>query len=218
MMCTAVADFFLKQGHNTHVLVHRDSDCLMSDEITWYLTRLEPKLPDRCSLFFTPLTDIEHQFCQPAHVADALGIPIEQAKALVEGIIDANAAKLAMQFAQKRLDLKTKVLRDKDNVPSASDLAQQRVSFDQVKGKELWGLLNQALTAQQKNPMHLLTKETAALKIDQLARFAAIAWPTQAQIRMYPANSAGTAEIMDNADEPMTASQAIGERLLNSLT
>jgi energy-coupling factor transporter ATP-binding protein EcfA2 len=181
MMCAAVADFFLKQGHDTYVLVHRDSDCLLPDEIEWYRAREEAKLPDRCALFFTPLTDIEHQFCQPAHIAAALDMPIEDATAIVEGIIDANAAKLAMEFSQKRTDLKNKILREKDDVPSATDLAQVRVSFEQVKGKRLWGLLNGALVAQQKNPMHLLTRQTDALKIDALAEFATEAWPPHAQ-------------------------------------
>ena len=97
------------------------------------------------------------------------------------GIIDANAAKLAMEFSQKRTDLKNKILREKDDVPSATDLAQVRVSFEQVKGKRLWGLLNEALVAQQKNPMYLLTRQTDALKIDTLAEFAADAWPPHAQ-------------------------------------
>jgi energy-coupling factor transporter ATP-binding protein EcfA2 len=179
MMCAAVADFFLKQGHDTHVLVHRDSDCLLPDEIEWYLSRTASKLPGRCKLFLTPLTDVEHQFCQPAHIAGALNIPIEQANKLIESLIDANSAKVAMEFSQKRYDLK-RILREKENVPSAIDLVQQRVSFGQVKGKSLWGLLHQALIAQQQNPMHLLTRQTDALKIDELAKFAAMAWPPEA--------------------------------------
>src|SRR4051794_6380803 len=91
MMCAAVADFFLKQGHDTHVLVHRDSDCLLPDEIEWYVAREQAKLPARCKLFFTPLTDIEHQFCQPAHLAAALNMSAHEATALVEGLIDATA-------------------------------------------------------------------------------------------------------------------------------
>jgi hypothetical protein len=182
-----VADFFLKQGHDTHVLVHRDSDCLLPDEIEWYLAREAPKLPGRCRMFFTPLTDVEHQFCQPAHIASALNMPPEQANALVEGLIDANAAKLAVEFSQKRMDLKAKILREKEDVPPAAGLVQQRVSFHQVKGKKLWGILNQALIAQQQNPMHLMTRQTDALKIDALAEFAAIAWPPVAQAEARPA-------------------------------
>lgn len=178
-MCLPVAEFFLKQGQNARVLIHRDSDCLLPDEIEWCHAREAAKLPDRCELFFTPLTDIEHQFCQPAHVAGALNIPITQANALVDSLIDANGALCAMEFAQKRADLKAKILREKKNVPSATELAQQRVSFEQVKGKRLWGLLNQALSAQGRNPRHLLTRQTDALKIAALAVFVAETWPPQ---------------------------------------
>jgi hypothetical protein len=197
MMCAAVADFFLKQGHDTHVLVHRDSDCLLPDEIEWYRSREASKLPYLCKLFFTPLTDVEHQFCQPAHIADALDMPVEQAHTIVENLIETNAAKLAMEFAQKRADLKSKILRERENVPSATELAQKRISFKQVKGKTLWGLLHQALTAQQQNPMHLLTKPSNALKIEELSVFAAMAWPPQVRPII--------------ADEELTVASGVGE-------
>jgi energy-coupling factor transporter ATP-binding protein EcfA2 len=209
MMCAAVADFFLKQGHDTRVLVHRDSDCLLPDEIEWYRSREASKLPDRCTLFFTPLTDIEHQFCQPVHIAGALSIPFEQADAIVESLIDANAAKLAMEFAQKRTDLKSKILRERENVPSATDLAHQRISFKQVKGKRLWGLLHQALMAQQQNPMHLLTKQTVALKIEELSAFAAKAWPPRVQAQAQPTAATRSFEIIANAADPSIDEEAI---------
>lgn len=192
MMCATIADFFLKQGHDTKVLIHRDSDCLLPDEITWYLDREASKLPAGCELFFTPLTDIEHQFCQPMHVADALKIQMQEATALVDNLINANAAKLAMEFSQKRMELKNKILRDKENVPSATELAQQRVSFEQVKGKTLWGLLNQALIAKQYNPMHLLTTQTDALKIKTLTRFAENAWPSPTPAQVANAATVGS--------------------------
>ena len=207
MTCAALADFFLKQGRDTYVLVHRDSDCLLPDEIEWYLDREASKLPGQCKLFFTPLTDVEHQFCQPAHIADALNMPIEQADALVADLISANAAKLAMEFSQKRTDLKAKILCNKENVPSATAMALQQVSFEQVKGKSLWGLLHQALTAQKQNPMLLLTKQTDALKIDELEKFAAMAWPSQA--RTEPAAADGSSKIVGISAAPIRTERAV---------
>jgi hypothetical protein len=207
MMCAAVADFFLKQGRDTYVLVHRDSDCLLPDEIEWYRAREASKLPARCKLFLTPLTDIEHQFCQPAHIADALNMTVEQANALIDGLIEASGAKLAMEFSQKRADLKAKILREKDDVPSATDLVGQRISFEQVKGKRMWGLLNQALAAQAQNPMHLLTKQTDALKITELTEFATMAWPpAQADRAAAAAITPGEAIVLE---EPPPAADAI---------
>jgi hypothetical protein len=50
-MSAVVADFFLKQGNDTHVLVHRDGDCMLADEVAWYTATEKEKLPDRCELF-----------------------------------------------------------------------------------------------------------------------------------------------------------------------
>ena len=69
-MSGTIADFFLKQGNNTHILIHRDGDCMRPDEVGWYLSREADKLPDRCELFVTPPTDVEHQFCKPDHLAE----------------------------------------------------------------------------------------------------------------------------------------------------
>ena len=61
-MSVTIADFFLKQGNNTRILIHRDGDCMLPDEVAWLLSKESTKLPDRCELFVTPLTDVEHQF------------------------------------------------------------------------------------------------------------------------------------------------------------
>lgn len=179
-MTATIADFFLKQGNNTRVLIHRDGDCMRPDEVTWYKAREAGKLPDRCELFVTPLTDVEHQFCKPEHVAGALGISLEDALQIVEGIIAANNASLAADFTNKRSDLKNKVLKTMDNVPSAANLLGAQIAFEYVKGKRLFGLLNGELTRLQHNPMNLTNKRTKALKIPELTQFAANVWPSPA--------------------------------------
>lgn len=175
-MCSAIAEFFIKQGNNTYVLIHRDSDCMLPDEIKWFVEKEQKKLPERTTLFLTPLTDVEHQFCKPEHISTALSLSGEAAIKLVEGVITSNAAKFAMEFAQKRTDLKAKALRDKQGVPSAIDLAKERVSFEQTKGKALWGQLHQELSASHQNPMLLLTTRTPALEIEELRTFAKTVW------------------------------------------
>ncbi|OAF19861.1 ATP-dependent nuclease [Bradyrhizobium neotropicale] len=180
-MTATVAEFFLKQANNTYVLVHRDADCMLPDEVEWYKARETKKLPDRCELFTTPLTDIEHQFCTPQHVSTALGISLEQATQIIDGIIAANNASLAADFTNKRGDLKSKALKAKPNVPSAADLLGAQIAFDFVKGKRLFGLLNTELTKLQYNPMHLVNKPTDALTVPQLKDFAKKVWPSLAQ-------------------------------------
>jgi hypothetical protein len=179
-MSAVVANFFLKQGNNTHVLVHRDGDCMLPDEVSWYTATEKEKLPDRCELFVTPLTDIEHQFCKPDHLAISMEISPEEARNILDGIIVANNASLAGDFANKRAELKNKVLRTKENVPSAVDLMGAKIAFEHVKGKRLFGLLNIELQQLGHNPMRLLTSKTDALKIDQLRTFADRVWPPAA--------------------------------------
>ena len=178
-MSGTIADFFLKQGNNTHILIHRDGDCMRPDEVAWYLSREADKLPDRCELFVTPLTDVEHQFCKPDHLADALGISLNDAQGIVGRIISANNASLSADFANKRIELKNKVLRPKKNVPTAADLLGAEIEFDLLKGKRLFGLLNAELPKLGYNAMRLLTTTTDALKIEQLRKFAERVWPPE---------------------------------------
>jgi hypothetical protein len=159
---------------------------MLPDEVAWYRQKESNKLPDRCELFVTPLTDIEHQFCRPKHVAAALEITLEEARTIIEGIIAANNASLSADFANKRSELKGKILRYKENVPTAADLLGAQISFEQVKGKRLFGLLNVELSQQGKNPMRLLTTRTEALEIEQLQKFAERVWPPEGAAEAQP--------------------------------
>lgn len=175
-MASTVADFFLKQGNNTKILIHRDGDCMLEDEVKWYSARESQKLPARCQLFVTPLSDIEHQFCQPPHIAAALSISSEDATKIVNGIILANGASLAAEFANKRSDLKSKALRSKDSVPSAADLLTSQIDFKFVKGKRLFGLLDAELVRLKYNPVKLVSVSSESLKIADLQSFANSVW------------------------------------------
>jgi energy-coupling factor transporter ATP-binding protein EcfA2 len=177
-MSATIADFFLKQGNNTHVLIHRDGDCMLPDEVAWYRSRETDKLPDRCELFVTPLTDVEHQFCKPEHLAEALGIRLEEAKTIIDRIISASNASLSIDFANKRTELKNKALKLKENVPSAADLVGALIEFKFVRGKRLFGLLNTELPRLGYNAMHVLST-TNALKIEQLSDFSKRVWPPE---------------------------------------
>ncbi len=176
-MAATIADFFLKQGNNTRVLIHRDGDCMLPTEVAWYVEKESKKLSDRSELFVTPLTDIEHQFCKPAHIAEALGMSFDDAEKIIGAIITANGASLTADFANKRAELKNKTLKQKQDTPTAADLLDAQISFEQVKGKRLFGLLVVELQKLGLNPMHL-SKSSVALSIEQLQNFAAKVWPT----------------------------------------
>ena len=148
----------------------------MADEVTWYKTKEAKKLPARCELFVTPLSDVEHQYCQHEHISEALNISLDNARSIVSAIMAANNASFAADFANKRTDLKSKALKGRDDTPSAADLLKGQIAFEYVKGKRLFGLLCNELTAQHHNPMHLSTKRTSALAIPELTAFARKVW------------------------------------------
>ncbi|MEF9926446.1 MAG: AAA family ATPase [Massilia sp.] len=152
-----IADFFIKQATNTWVIIHRDGDCMTDKEKEWWVENESKKLPERTFLFVTPLTDVEHSFCQPRHVAKVYGMTEEAANQKLQDILTENAAKLTVEYTQKRTHLKDNALRKMQNVPSAGDLIGKAICFNQVKGKSLLPLLLDSLSADNHNPMRLTT-------------------------------------------------------------
>jgi hypothetical protein len=158
-----IADYFTKQADNTYVIVHRDSDGMTDAEKAWWIESESKKLPDRTTVFVTPLTDVEHTFCRPEHIAAVYGMPLNDARALIDAAIAANSAAMAAEFAQKRSNLKDTALRKMENVPSAIDLLAHGIQFEQVKGKRLLPLVLSALQGAGHNPMRLTQTGSAAL-------------------------------------------------------
>ena len=132
-----IADFFTMQGVDTHVVVHRDGDCMTTDEKVWWAETEGKKLPERTYLFVTPFSDIEHAFCQPAHISAVYGISQNDAQVLINQILAANNASFLIEFTQKRMNLKATALRNKEGAASAEDLVNSQIVFDQVRGKSL---------------------------------------------------------------------------------
>lgn len=158
-----IADFFVKQAANTWVIIHRDGDCMTDDEKAWWVENERKKLPERTFIFVTPLSDIEHSFCQAAHVANVYEVTQEAAEKRIQDVLIANAPRLTVEYSQKRSHLKDNALRKKQDVPSAVDLIGDGIRFDQVKGKSFLPLLLDSLSADNLNPMRLTTVPSPAL-------------------------------------------------------
>jgi len=164
-----IADYFTRQADNTHVLVHRDGDGMSEAEKVWWVNNESRKLPERTTVFVTPLTDIEHTFCRPEHIAAVYGIQLADAQTIIATVIAANHAVFAAEFAQKRSNLKDTALRKMENVPSAVDLLAEGVLFEQVKGKRLLPHVLTALQNAGHNPMRL-TETTSEAIVSPLLR------------------------------------------------
>lgn len=158
-----IADFFTKQADNTHVMVHRDGDCMTTDEKRWWIEQEGKKLPERTHVFITPLSDIEHSFCQPSHISNVYGMTEADATELVQQTLKIHAARLTVEFTQKRNNLKDTALRKMENIPSAVDLIGGGIQFHQAKGKSLLSLILDVLEKGGHNPMHLSANTSLAL-------------------------------------------------------
>jgi len=69
-----VIEYFLPLNEKSKVLVYRDGDCMTPEERQWTIERYNKILPDRAEMFVSTLTDIEHFFCSPAHIAEVCNI------------------------------------------------------------------------------------------------------------------------------------------------
>lgn len=171
-----IAEFFTKLGPNTHVLIHRDGDALLDEEKKWVIERISGELPSRCTFFITPLSDIEHQFCKPEHIASVFKISLTEAEDIVRGAISKLSTKLAAIFSNKRQNAKENVLRKKDHVPGAKDLLTSDLPFEYAKGKAIFGQIVQDLNAASYNGNRLALTKSDALHIVALSDFANLAW------------------------------------------
>ncbi len=144
---------------------------MTDEEKTWWVEQQMTKLPERTHIFVTPLSDIEHTFCKPEHIAAVYGMTETEVSELVQKVISDNNARLIVEFTHKRSDLKNSALRKMPNVSSTDNLIGQEIQFYQVKGKSLVPLVLEALKAVGHNPMHLTSKPSAALQEDKLKTF-----------------------------------------------
>ncbi|CAJ97173.1 Hypothetical protein H16_B2391 [Cupriavidus necator H16] len=209
-----IADYFTRQGDNTHVLVHRDGDGMTDAEKTWWLENESKKLPDRTTAFITPFTDIEHTFCRPAHISAVYGIPEADSEAMMAAIIAANQALLAAEFAQKRVSLKDTTLKRMKDASSATDMLAGGLKFEHIKGKRLMALVQTALQQAGHNPMRLTSTPSAALVYaplrDKIAAIkAAVAAAEAAAQAAAPEAAAGAVAEVAAAGEAAAAGEVV---------
>ena len=87
-------------------------------------------MPERTDLFITPLTDIEHQFCQASHLAKVYGMDINQAERFISDALSSIKLKSVIDFTNKRNEAKNKILKGKDNITSATEIVGQETDDD----------------------------------------------------------------------------------------
>lgn len=165
-----VVEYFLSLGNNRRALVYRDGDCMTDDEKEWLSEKYDNEMPEGATLFISPHTDIEHYFCQPAHVALVAQISEAEAGTIVEGVLADSQAALAAKLAKKRGDLKFKALRKCPIRASTDDIVENGVEFEMALGKLLISRIGTAL-AENGNAVGELSVNSEALSDEVLTDF-----------------------------------------------
>jgi hypothetical protein len=132
-----VVEYFLSLGENRRALIYRDGDCMTTQEKEWLLSRYQDNLPESAKMYISPYTDVEHFFCQPAHIASVAQIGEEEASEIVDSIVGNNQAPLAAKLAKKRADLRFKALRNCPDPASTDDIVANGISIEFSLGKIL---------------------------------------------------------------------------------
>lgn len=165
-----VSNYFRTLSDESRVLIYRDGDCMTPDERKWAIDRYADIANDDVLMLISSMTDIEHLFCSPQHVADVCNIDFEVAFQYVESVVDVLQAKLSSKLTLKRNDLKFKILRQCPNRAATHQVVGDRVSFQYSLGKLLLPRLEEHL--RQENVLAgSLVRSSAALAIPELQEF-----------------------------------------------
>ncbi len=165
-----VVPMFLERGENHRALIYRDGDCMTPVEREWAMERYQAALPERAEIYISEFTDVEHHFCQPTHVAEVTGIPVADAEAIVDHVVNANQGRLASKFTRKRDELKYKTLRTYGDRESAEDIIGDALQFEYCLGKIMLPKILKELR-DRNIQCDSLIKESDGLFVQQLQEF-----------------------------------------------
>jgi predicted ATPase len=166
-----IVDYFLGLGENRRAIVYRDGDCMTDTEKAWLRERYEQILPENATMYIAPLTDVEHFFCTPSHVAAVAQIDEEEAQDIVDAVLQENQGLLGAKLGRKRVDLAFKPLKTYANRASTDSLVANGVTFEMALGKLLIPRIIEKL-ALHGTPIAELTQPSAALVREDLQALA----------------------------------------------
>ena len=150
--CKTVVDFFLSLGPDRKAVVYRDGDGLTKEEKAWLKSKAAKNLSSNTKYLIGSLTDVEHYFCRPEHIASIYGISDENAQKAIDEAIANNQAWLAAKLTNKRRDLRNKEFKNCPDWSSTDDMFSAEMKFEFCYGKALVGKIIQNLEDQGYNP------------------------------------------------------------------
>lgn len=159
-----VAKFIQSLKPGVRILIHRDRDFMTDQEVLWLREKCDKGTRD-VDLFVTEGSDIEHYFTSAAHLADRLGMPIEDAEKLVATLIEEHKLALYESLRAKRDELIWLYKDREESPPSLKDLARgNALSREHAHGKTFLGMVVSKLAAQYASPKSRLLQVGPALE------------------------------------------------------
>ena len=140
-----VVNFFLNLGPDRKAVVYRDGDGLTDDEKIWLKGKAVNHLSKDTNYIIGSLTDIEHYFCRPEHVADCFKVELKEAAAVVDEVVAENQAWFSGKLTNKRSDYRKKEFRECDVWSSTDDMTAEGIPFELAYGKALAGKVIQKM-------------------------------------------------------------------------
>lgn len=165
-----VVEYFLGLGENRRAIIYRDGDCMTAAEREWLRARYEQSLPENATMYIAPMTDVEHFFCTPPHVAAVAELDEEEAQELVDAVVQENQGMLGAKLGKKRVDLAFKALKGFAGRASTDNLVANGVTFEMSLGKLLRPLIMAKL--QEQGVSRELVQPSAALIREDLQALA----------------------------------------------
>jgi hypothetical protein len=144
-------------------IIHRDRDFMSDGEILRLIQKYRLGNTPNIKLFITEGSDIEAYFARPEHVAASTGIPLADARVMVETVIQEHQNEFVFRFNSKREEVKRDLYKaDPGACPKPADLLPgNQVPLQAAVGKLLLKRLGPKLQALGKNPSLLLRDSDA---------------------------------------------------------
>lgn len=130
-----VVEYFLSLSEDRRAIIYRDGDCMTPNEKQWLEERYQEKLGNRVLFLTSKMTDVEHYFCCPDHIAEIAKINGADAKSIVDQVVQENQAFLGSKLSKKRADLKFKALKTYAKSDTTDNLVRDGIVFEYSVGK-----------------------------------------------------------------------------------
>jgi hypothetical protein len=170
---TLMSQFVSRVRPGVRVIIHRDRDFMTQEEIERLKRKYNLRADGNVRLLFTTPSDVEAYFARPEHISARFGIPVADARTLVEDVVRGCNAEFILKFRDKREEIKRDLYKqDPDACPATAGLIPPgQLPVEQAQGKLLLARLGPPLQQRGHNPGNLAAPSPALADAAIVAAF-----------------------------------------------